>query len=105
MLATGIIALTLVAIVMVIAMVAYTLELLSPSANIDEHRRTLAQMGVLGIVSEKLIPHRVTSPRRFWGTIYLLCWSVLLGMLAFVVWTSDPQYRLKNLLICTALPA
>jgi hypothetical protein len=84
------------AISMVIAMVPYSFELLTPSKDAAEHRRRLASMGPIGRITGKLVPLSVSSPAKFWGTIYFVCWAALLAMMASLVSMSAPGERLHN---------
>jgi hypothetical protein len=98
-----IIALAVASIVMVVAMVPLSLELIEASRDGAHHRQRIAAMGPIGRLSAALVADSV-APTRFWAILYALTWAALLGIFAWVVAISEPQQRSKNLLICLLMP-
>jgi hypothetical protein len=88
-----------VAVVMVLAMVAFTIELLSPSKDAVDHRERLRGLGPAGAVTRWLVPAGVERPGRYWGAVYFGCWAILLCAIGWMVGVSEPRYRLKNAVI------
>jgi hypothetical protein len=96
-----VLALALLSCLMVLALVPYFAECVTPSGGMIQHRRRLQGFGVPGQLAERLLPHAVDAlaPRRLWGVVLALCWTGLAGLFGWAVLVSEPQHRLKNLVV------
>ncbi len=90
---------TVCSILMVLAMLPFSLELLSPSADMAQHRHRVRTLGAIGVFTEKLIPHFFdhVPPKRFWGAIYIVTWICILYFITFVVRFSEGGLSAQNL--------
>lgn len=95
----------LLSIVMVLAMVPLSAELISASDGMPQHRRRLRGLGGVGVLTEWLLPRALDqrSPRAFWAMVYALCWAGLLVLAGMLIATSEPHQRLHNLIVVAAV--
>jgi hypothetical protein len=95
------IALLCLSVVMVAAMVPFTMEIISQSKTIREHRRRLRKVGAYGQLTEKLLPRFLDrrSPLRLWGALYIATWLGLLAVFGSLIADSEPKDVLNNVLV------
>jgi hypothetical protein len=88
-------------VVMVLAMVPFTMEIISQSKTTREHRRRLRKAGAYGLLTEKLLPRFFDqrSPLRLWGALYVATWVGLLAVFGALIADSEPKDVLKNVLV------
>ena len=86
---------------MALTMVPFTMEIISQSKTIREHRRRLRKAGSYGTFTEKLLPRFLDqrSPLRFWGALYIATWLGLLAVFGRLIADSEPKDFLNNVLV------
>jgi len=98
------IALPILSLVMVWAMIPFTMELIEPSRDFRQHRRRLRKFGGGGL-TEQLLPRflEVGTPARVWGALYVLTWFGLLVIFGELISGSAPADLTNNVLVVTLI--
>jgi hypothetical protein len=91
--------LALFSILMVLALVPLTLELIEPSQDTAAHRRRLRSMGPLGALSAWAVPDSLETSGllRFWLFVYGLTWAGIAGSMAWLITGSEKEQMARNL--------
>jgi hypothetical protein len=99
------IALAMLCIVMVIAMVPFTMELLSPSIDMQAHCKRLAGLGPPGSLTTKFIPVRLRrfSPAKLWGAVYATSWIGIIWLFALLISKSEPRFHRHNVMVLAVI--
>ena len=87
-------------LLMVLALVPFSLELIEPSADMPAHRARMRRMNPVSRATQAMVPSifDAVRPARVWGVAYALIWLGLVISGGLMIWT-EPQHRTKNLLV------